>query len=162
MCREHSFHTCCCPCQVCNTALPSPAAQKCWGWSCSVKHPQQQQLPLFSVAKTWELPGLQSCRVTAATWSCYMARFTTHTALEGCHMTMQRISGGFFSCEGSFGTRGFVFSLPSAWKGAEEPLRAQQHKQLWTKGGWARKSWTCAMLTDCGICICRWNRSHES
>lgn len=59
-----------------------------------------------------------------------MARLTTQAALEGCHMSMHRISGDFFSVQGSLGYRGFIFSIPSAWKGPEEPLRAQQHKQV--------------------------------
>lgn len=32
-----------------------------------------------------------------------MARFTTQDSLEGCHMTVHRISGGLFPCAGLVG-----------------------------------------------------------
>lgn len=75
-------------------------------------------------------PVCKACSLTAAMWSCYMARLTTQTALEGCHMSMHRILVVFFPLQGSLGYREFIFSIPSAWKGLEEPLRAQQYKQV--------------------------------
>lgn len=58
-----------------------------------------------------------------------MARFTTQTALEGCHMIMHRISGGF-SCAGLIGLQRVHFLHPKCLKSLEEPMRAQQYKQV--------------------------------